>query len=91
MTMSCIGLVFINQKYLKLKPMASGRKGFAKNEKLKTLLKKYKSLSFGCRKMKTCKYKTTKTTITTITTATKNSYDICTHFIYQFLSNSGSI
>ena len=36
MTMFHISLVFVNQKYLKLKPMASGRKGFAKNEKLKT-------------------------------------------------------
>ena len=36
MTMFHIGLVFVNQKYIKLKPMASGRKGLAKNEKIKT-------------------------------------------------------
>lgn len=30
-----VSLVFVNQEYVKVKPMASGRKGFAKTEKLK--------------------------------------------------------
>lgn len=38
--------------------MASRSEEFAKNEKLKILFRKYKSLSFGCGKIKTSKYKT---------------------------------
>ena len=36
-----VGSVFVKQKYIKIKPMASGKKGFAKNKKLKTLFRKY--------------------------------------------------
>lgn len=58
-----VSLVFVNQEYVKVKPMASGRKGFAKTEKLKTLFR----IGFGCGKTKTCKYETKTTTITAAT------------------------
>ena len=58
--------------------MASRSEEFAKNEKLKMLFRKYKSLSFGCGKIKTSKYKTKQQQ------QQQKTHEISTHFFTTF-------